>query len=65
VDTLTLNRKGGLLDTINRRRRKEDSWRSNSLTAGYDNECFDSWGEEVGGGEYGTWESERPVNYKL
>ena len=27
VDTLTLNRKGGLVDTINRKRRKEDSWR--------------------------------------
>ena len=51
------------MDTINRRRGKEDSWRANSLTAGYDNDCFDSWGEE--GGDYGTWESERQVDYKL
>lgn len=44
VDTLTLNRKGGLVDTINRRGRKQDSWRS----AGYDNNCYDSWGSSGG-----------------
>ena len=66
VDTLTLNRKGGVVDTLNRRRRKEDSWRSHSLAAGYDNDSFDSWGEkEEGVGDYGTWDSESSVNYKL
>jgi len=44
VDTLTLNRKGGLVDTINRRGRKQDSWRS----SGYDNNCYDSWGSSGG-----------------
>ena len=66
MDTLTLNRKGGLVDTINRRRRrKDDSWRSHSLAGGYDNDSFDSWVEREGEGEFGTWGSERSVNYKL
>ena len=34
------------MDNVNRRRGKEDSWRSNSSAAGYDNGCFDNWGEE-------------------
>ena len=42
VDTLSLNRKGGLVDTINMRRRREESWRSHSMAAGYDDDSFDS-----------------------
>ena len=64
MNTLTLSKKGKVMDSL-KRRRKEDSWRSHSMTGGVDNDSFDSWGEEQGGGDYGTWESKMEVNYKL
>ena len=66
VSTLTLSKKGGIVETLNRRRKKEERWRSNSLADGVDNGCFDSWGDEQeGAGDYGTWESKMSFNYRL
>ena len=54
------------METLNRRRGKEERWGSQGRVGGLDNQSFDSWGEEIGGkGDYSTWDSKMSFNYKL